>query len=281
MSQSPRRESPGSPSSLPHAGSRVPAWEAAWARSGRIVLLLDFDGTLAPIVERPEMAAMPARTREALERLLAHPGVDAAIVSGRGLEDARERAALPGIAYAGNHGMEIEGPGVERVHREAAAARPELERVVAALLPALDSVPGAFVEDKGLTLSVHYRQVARDRVPEVRAAVERAAGASDALRVTEGKEVLEVRPRVDWHKGRAVEFLLGVLDPAPGTPVLYLGDDTTDEDAFRALAAWAGGSGEGVLVADSSPAGTAARSYVRDPAEVAALLEELGRRAPA
>lgn len=244
------------------------------------MLLLDFDGTLAPIVERPEEARLPERTRAALERLLAHGEVDAAIVSGRGLADARERIPLQGLAFAGNHGMEIEAPWASRIHEEAAAARPELERVIAALVPALDAVPGAFVEDKGLTLSIHYRQVERPRVPAVRQAVERAAGGSDRLRVTEGKEVLEVRPRVDWHKGRAVEFLLEGLDPVPGVPVLYLGDDTTDEDAFRALARRRGGAGEGVLVADPPHGDTAARSYLRDPGEVAELLEALAERAP-
>ncbi len=264
---------------LPHARSRLDAWAEAWRGSGGIVLLLDFDGTLAPIVERPEMAEIPARTRAALERLLPLEGVEAAIVSGRGLADARARAALGGIAYAGNHGMEIEGPGVARLHEPAAAARPELETVLSRLLPALEPIPGAFVEDKGLTLSIHYRRVDRGRVPDVRKLVARAAGSSDRLRVTEGKEVLEVRPRVDWHKGKAVEFLLRSLEPAPGLPVLYLGDDTTDEDAFRALAGWRGGSGEGVVVGDPPPE-TAARCFVADPTEVAELLEGLADRAP-
>jgi trehalose 6-phosphate phosphatase len=101
---------------LPHALERVAEWADAWSRTGRLVLLLDFDGTLAPIVERPELAAMPEATRDGLSRLMARPGVEVAVVSGRGLADVRERAAIPGIAYAGNHGMEIHGPGVDRIH---------------------------------------------------------------------------------------------------------------------------------------------------------------------
>lgn len=273
MSESTDR--PGPRVSLPHARERVPDWRARWQRTGQMVLLLDFDGTLAPIVERPELAGMPARTGAALRQLLDRPGAVAAVVSGRGMADARERAGIPGIAYAGNHGMEIEGPGIHRIHRQAAEARPRLERVRDQVAEELGDVEGAVVEDKGLTLSIHYRLVNRARVERVREVVRGAAAAQDGLRVTEGKEVLEVRPDVEWDKGRAVEFLLEHLRPADDAPVLYIGDDVTDEDAFGALRRWRGGAGEGVIVADPPPGSTAAGSYVRDPAEVAELLEAL------
>jgi trehalose 6-phosphate phosphatase len=258
---------------MQHALERVPAWRDAWTRSGRLVLLLDFDGTLAPIVARPEMAAMPDRTRSALHALMERPGVTVAVVSGRGLADVRVRAAIPGIAYAGNHGMEIEGAGLHRIHPEAAAARPELEQVARSIQEALAGMDGAFVEDKGLTLSIHYRQAA-EREAEVRAAVHAAADGRPGLKVTEGKMVLEVRPRVEWDKGRAVLFLLEQMRPPEGSPLLYLGDDRTDEDAFRALEGWSA-SAEGILIADPLPAESAARSYLRDPVEVGALFEGL------
>jgi trehalose 6-phosphate phosphatase len=264
---------------LDHAMQRVAEWTAAWRTTGRLVLLLDFDGTLAPIVERPELAAMPGATRDALERLRARPGVQVAIVSGRGMADTRARAALQGVAYAGNHGMEIEGAGMYRVHPQALVARPELEAVLEALALALDPIPGAFVEDKGLTLSVHYRQTPEVDHGRVRDAVTAATdGRAETLRVTEGKMVLEVRPRVEWNKGRAVEFLLDHMRPPPGAPVLYLGDDRTDEDAFRELAET--GRGEGVIVADPVPADTAALSYLASTAEVAALFTALDAGAP-
>lgn len=259
---------------IPHAMERVPAWRAAWRRSGRLILLLDFDGTLAPIVPRAEDAAMPPETRAALDRLRAMPGVEAAVVSGRGLADVRERAAIAGIAYAGNHGMEIEGAGLSRVHPEALAARPLLEAVAAELAGSVGEVAGAWVEDKGLTLSIHYRQAAEGDAPRVREAVERAAAGHAGLRVTQGKMVLEVRPRVEWDKGRAVLFLLEQMRPPEGTPVLYLGDDTTDEDAFRALEGWGEGA-EGIIIAEALPGATAARSYLREPAEVGALFAAL------
>jgi trehalose 6-phosphate phosphatase len=259
---------------LENALERVPHWRAGWRESGRLVLLLDFDGTLAPIVERPELASMPDSTRAALAALMEARGVEVAVVSGRGLADVRERAAIPGIAYAGNHGMEIEGAGLHRIHPEARAARPALQAVLERLEPALDRIPGAFAEDKGLTLSIHYRLADPAREDQVRDAVHAAADRHVDLRVTEGKKVLEVRPRVEWDKGRAVLYLLDQMRPPAGTPVLYLGDDRTDEDAFRALEGW-NGAGEGVLIADPPPADSAARSYLPRPEAVAGLLMAL------
>ncbi len=258
---------------LIHATGRVAEWAEGWRRTGRLVLLLDFDGTLAPIVERPELAGMPEATRRALERLMAMPGVEVAVVSGRGLADVRERAAIPDIAYAGNHGMEIHGPGVDRIHPEAAAARPQLEEARRSIEHAIGGVPGAWVEDKLLTLSVHYRQAPRNRVPEVEQAVRDAAEGEPLLKVVPGKEVLEVRPRVDWHKGKAVLFLLDQMRPPAGAPVLYLGDDTTDEDAFAALRE--SGLGEGVRVIEDPSAESAAAAYVRTPQEVGELFAAL------
>jgi trehalose 6-phosphate phosphatase len=264
------------PPSLPHAFERVECWRAVWRETGSLVLLLDFDGTLAPIVSRPEAAALPAETRQHLERLRSRVGVEVAVVSGRGLSDAREKMGIPDIDYAGNHGMEIEGPRLRRIHPGAAAARPTLERVRERVAVAVRETAGAFVEDKGLTLSVHYRLVSPEEVPGVRRAVEEATEGEDAVRVTSGKMVMEIRPRVDWHKGRAVDFLLDSIDPPQGAPVLYLGDDTTDEDAFRAVAARKTVRGEGVRVGRPEGGRTAARSYVENPLEVAELLGRLG-----
>lgn len=258
---------------MQHALERVAVWADGWRRTGRIVLLLDFDGTLAPIVDRPELARMPDRTRRALERIMDMEGVAVAVVSGRGLADVRERASLPGIAYAGNHGMEIEGAGLHRIHPQAAGARPQLQAVAARIEADLEGIDGAFLEDKGLTLSIHYR-MAPEHAEEVREIVLAAADGRPELDVTEGKMVMEVRPRVEWDKGRAVLFLLDHLRPPADAPVLYLGDDRTDEDAFRAVRGW-DPAAEGVLVADPPPAESAATSLLRDPAEVGVLFEAL------
>lgn len=258
---------------LPHALQRVPHWSAARRRTGGLVLLLDYDGTLAPLVARPEAAAIPRPTRDALDRLRVQPGVAMAIVSGRGLADLRERAALPGILYAGNHGLEIEGEGLRWTHPDARNARPVLDAVAAEIAPILESIDGVWIEDKGLTLTVHFRLADPSAVPRLSSAVENAVSGRDEVRVTAGKRVLEVRPRVAWNKGSAVLFLLERMRPPAGAPVLYLGDDTTDEDAFRALADRGDGA-EGIIVADRAVE-TAAPSFVRTVEEAGELLARL------
>lgn len=258
---------------LPHAFDSVPRWSAAWRRTGRLVLLFDFDGTVAPLVARPDAATIPRSTRVALERLRLRSGVMMAVVSGRGLADVRERAAVAGIVYAGNHGLEMEGDGWRWTHPDAVAARPTLDAVATEITPVVESTDGAWVEDKQLTLTVHFRLADEVAVPRLRDAVQAAVAPRDGVRMIEGKMVLEVRPTVAWDKGRAVLFLLERWRPAAGAPVLYLGDDTTDEDAFRALAEKGGGA-EGIIVGTPVD-GTAACSFVRDVEEVSELLVRL------
>ncbi len=260
---------------LLHAAQKLPAWMEAWRRAGKLVLLLDFDGTLAPIVPRPEQADLPGATRGALEQLQARADVHLAVLSGRALGDIRRRIGMPGITCAGNHGMEIEGPGIARLHPEAAAARPKLEQAAQIVQPLLSDFAGAWLEDKELTLSLHYRELADERVPALTAAVLERVSPIRGLRLTHGKKVLEVRPKAAWHKGHAVLFLLEQLRPPPGTPVLYFGDDTTDEDAFVALRDVHAGAGEGIQVADPPVLASAAGSYLRSPAEVGEQLAAL------
>lgn len=210
-------------------------------RSAEHVLLLsDYDGTLTPIVERPELAELPPQTREVLERLVRRHNLTVGIISGRALGDLKARLGLEGIVYAGNHGLEMEGPGLWFVNPLAEEIRPLLRLLHLALLQALSALRGVLVEDKGLTLSVHYRQVDSGRVAEVKSALESVVSpsrAGDRVRVMSGKKVYEVRPAVDWDKGKAIELLLGKYSRGRRTRplLLYLGDDLTDEDGFRAV----------------------------------------------
>lgn len=258
---------------IPHAMERLDRWCAARRRAGRLLLALDFDGTLAPIVEAPEVARLQPAVGRALRRLLERPDTDVAVVSGRALEDVRAKVGLTDLYYAGNHGLEIEGPGLERRHREASEARPVLAACLDQVRRELDAVEGVLIEDKGLTASVHYRGVVQPVEQErVRDRVRELCGDA-GLRVTEGKKVMEIRPAVSWDKGRATRFLLEALEAGSETrgPALFIGDDVTDEDAFRALK----GRGDGILVASSPPASTAAAAYLRSVDEVAELLEAL------
>jgi trehalose-phosphatase len=260
-------------SSLPSALAELPRLVAETAVR-RPAFFLDYDGTLTPIVERPQDARLAAATREVLRRLAVRAPV--VVVSGRGREDVARLVDLPELTYAGSHGFDIEGPalageGGPLRFRPAEDAEPAVRAVTEALERDLAGVPGAQVEPKRFTVAVHYRRVPEARVAEVEAAVDRRLAAHPGLRKTYGKKVYELRPDVDWDKGRAVLWLLAALGLAgPEVVPVYLGDDVTDEDAFRALGQRPGG-GIGILVAEA-PRETAARYRLRDPNEVRELL---------
>ena len=263
---------------LPHARALVDGWREARRRAGRMLVALDYDGTLLPIAPRPEAAVLPEGTRALVARLAARPDTYVAVISGRGLEDIRARVGLEGVYYAGNHGLEIEGPGLRQVHEGALEALPQIAACAAELRARLAGVEGVILEDKGITLSVHYRLVSdEEEVARVRREVLATCGDRAGLRITTGKRVLEVRPAVDWDKGQAIRFLVEALGlETTRAPVVFFGDDLTDEDAFRALR----GRGDGVLVATAEEVrpDTAATALVESTEEVLELLEALADR---
>jgi trehalose 6-phosphate phosphatase len=247
---------------------------AARLRGRRLAVFLDYDGTLTPIVERPEDARLSDVMRAAVRRLAGQCPV--AVVSGRDRADVACLVGLDALYYAGSHGFDISGPNGFRMEYEAAQqARPALVAAADTLEAALADVAGAAVERKRFAVAVHYRRVAETEVGRVRAVVDRVAVAHPELRQTGGKKVFELRPRVEWDKGRAVLWLLEVLGLAEtDVTALYIGDDETDEDAFAALATRGAGS-VGILVTEA-PRPTAAAYQLRDPDEVRVFLERLG-----
>jgi trehalose 6-phosphate phosphatase len=258
---------------IPHASRIVEQLRTARGTAGHLLLGLDFDGTLTPIMPRPEDAALPRDAGDVLLSLSRRADTWIAILSGRALRDIAQKVGLDGAFYAGNHGLEITGPGVHRVHEQAEAARSLMAELSARLQHDLAAIPGAQLEDKGLTLSVHYRR-APDEHAERRsvATVEQLCAPFDELRVTHGKKVVEVRPAVDWHKGEALRFLRDTIARgAAPVPTVFIGDDITDEDGFRQV----GPDGYGIIVADPVPADTAAQAYLRSPAEVVEFLRQL------
>lgn len=260
---------------MQHALDRIPGWVWDWSRTGRLVLLLDFDGTLAPIVPHADDASLLPGIGISLNRLGQRSDAHVAVISGRGLEDVRQRVGIPHLLYVGNHGMEMEGAGIREVAPEALELRPQIEAARATIANAVRELECVWIEDKGLTLTIHHRQAAAEVEPRIREVVEAAVAGEPRLRMTTGKMVFEVRPRIDCDKGTAVTSLLRHLDPPAGSPILYLGDDRTDEDAFRAVRAWNGGGGEGVLVTDHPTMTTAATSYLHGVEDVSALLATL------
>jgi trehalose 6-phosphate phosphatase len=237
----------------------------------------DFDGTLSEIVEDPDSARLVDGAAEALTSLSAACPV--AILSGRDLADVRARIGLPGLWYAGSHGFELTGPdGTHHQNPEAAASIPVLAGAAADLADQLGHIPGVVVEHKRFGVAVHYRNAARDRVGEVAAAV-RTAGQRTALRVTTGREVIELRPNIDWDKGKTLRWVLDYIrDNERAGPLLpiYLGDDITDEDAFDAV----DDDGIAILVrhSDDGDRATAARYALEDPSRVREFTERLARR---
>jgi trehalose 6-phosphate phosphatase len=241
-----------------------------------LVLGLDFDGTLAPIVDDHTEAALDPAVRGPLDRLAERPGVAVALVSGRALSDLAGRVGLDGAVYAGNHGLELGHDDEVTVHPAAVGLRREVDRLCAELDAALADVPGYAVENKGVTATVHFRAAPEGSVPRVVETVERLAGGVDGLRVTEGKAIRELRPAVEWDKGRVMELLAGTVPG--GWLTVYLGDDTTDEDAFRAIQP----EGIGVRVGSTTddPVDTDAAYRLDDRTAVPRFLEWLDAKAP-
>ncbi len=257
--------------------SELPDGMQALDVTAQPAVFYDFDGTLSEIVKDPDSARLVDGAAEALTSLSTSCPV--AILSGRDLADVRERIGLPGLWYAGSHGFELTGPdGEHHENAEAAQSIPVLAQAAAALADQLGGIPGVVVEHKRFGVAVHYRNAARDRVGEVAAAV-RSAGQRTALRVTTGREVIELRPDVDWDKGKTLRWVLDYIRDNEGGGTLlpiYLGDDITDEDAFDAVA----GDGVAILVrhSDDGDRATAARYALDDPARVREFTERLARQ---
>lgn len=225
-----------------------PAIQKEIARAPHTLFCFDYDGTLTPIVASPELARLPGSTREALDSLNRTPNFTVAIVSGRALAEIKEMVGLEGLIYVGNHGLELAGPGIDYLNPAARAARPFIEEAAVLLDKKLSIFPGVRVEDKELSLSIHYRRADEEDVPRIKDLIHSVLDpflSSGKLKVSSGKKVIEVRPPVGWDKGKIVVWLIGEISAREKTDSLltvYLGDDRTDEDAFRTL------SGQGITV---------------------------------
>lgn len=236
----------------------------------RAAVFLDYDGTLTPIVERPDLAVLSEDMRATVKALAGLCTV--AIISGRDRADVERLVGLDELVYAGSHGFDIAGPdGLEVQHEEGGAFAAIVHRAAERLREALAPIEGALVEPKRFAVAVHYRQVAEGEVSVVEAAVDQLLAEASDLRKTYGKKVFELRPRLDWDKGKAVSWLLEALGlHGPDVLPFYLGDDTTDEDAFAALTE----RGIGILI--GCPARETAAAYVLDrPADVQRFLRNL------
>ena len=245
----------------------------AQVRDARLVVFLDYDGTLTPIVAHPEEALLAEEMRATVADLSRQCPV--AIVSGRGLQDVRAKVGIDRIYYAGSHGFEIAGPdGRVEEYGPAREHLPALDAAQEVLENLLRTIPAAQIERKKFSIAVHYRNVEPSCVGAVDEIVDRTLKRYSGLRKARGKKVFELQPAVDWNKGCALIWLMDHLHLGrPEVLPLYIGDDLTDEDAFRVLEQ----HGIGIVVGDGDRI-TMARYRLRDPREVQQFLRRLAEQ---
>lgn len=242
-------------------------FEGELSSSRPVLLGFDFDGTLSPLVRRPDAARLPERTKRLLKRLSALPGVVVAIISGRGLKDISTRVPLLGVYHAGNHGLEICGPDFDWRHPRAGTAVRRVRGLARRIVAALKNFPGVLMENKRLTLSVHYRTLHPAREGELEGALKRSLESYDDLILVPGKKTWEIRPKGRWGKGQAL-LKIGRQAKTQGF-VFFIGDDHTDEHGFRFL----GERAASVRVGHFR--GSSARFHLERQGEVHTLLKRL------
>ncbi len=252
---------------------------AAKLAGRRSAVFLDYDGVLTPIVDRPEDAVMSGGMREAVQALAQRCSV--CVVSGRDRPVVQQMMGVDNLVVAGSHGFDIWSPQHGAIAHDAAIGFEDLiSEVTDRLRAEVESIPGAVAEPTRASVAVHYRLVDPEHHAQVAAVVDELLDEyPERLKITPGKMVYELQPKIDWHKGKAVLHLLQTLDlDADDVVPLYLGDDITDEDAFRALA----GRGVGIIVGhpdDPEVANrpTAADFVLESTIEVEQFLDTLAR----
>jgi trehalose-phosphatase len=242
------------------------------AKGKYLSLFLDCDGTLAPIVDTPDKAVIPRRTKDLIIALSRKNNCSVAVISGRSLADIKKKCGIRGIIYSGNHGFQISGPKLRFTRSLAASYKKILRGIKSILKQRLSGIKGVLIEDKGVCLALHFRLASRDSLPFINSVFRQATAfftAENKIIVKAGKKVMEVAPADGWGKGKIVLWIMAkqrsALKEKKIMPV-YIGDDLTDEDAFKAL------KGRGVTIFVGKPGSSGADYYLRGTREVAKFL---------
>ena len=237
----------------------------------RVALFLDFDGTLAPIRKDSQQCYLSPVTRKLLKSILGSGKSVLAVLSGRSLSDLQKRLSIRGAFYAGSHGLEISGPALRFIHKNARVAKPALDMIMRNLQEKIDSREGVLIEKKPYSFALHYRDAAKEIVPFIRKAfhdtIKKESAYERSFIVMRGKKVLELLPRVSWNKGAAALHIMTKLDKKY-LPIC-VGDDSTDETLFEAFCE------TGITIRVGPSRRTAARYYLKGQWEVPLLLKQI------
>ena len=224
----------------------IPPFASEYTKIGELlhdktpVIFLDYDGTLTPIVNRPEDAILSDEMKEILKSCASRLYV--AVVSGRDMVDLKNRVDIDQIIYAGSHGFRISGPeGLYLEHEKSASLLPRLDEAENQLQQLFSGkFEGVQVERKRYAIAVHYRNARKEEVPDIKQEVTELVKNTAGFKTGEGKMILEIKPDIDWHKGKAVHWILERLNLTNREKYMpiYIGDDVTDEDAYESLSDW-------------------------------------------
>ena len=240
-----------------------------------IYLFLDYDGTLTPIVDTPEKAVLHREVKEILKKLTINSKCKIAIISGRSLKDIKNKIGLNNIFYVGNHGLEIEGGKIKFESRNSSEIKLIIRQIREDLSNRLSTFKGVFIEDKGLTLSFHYRLADKKGMTSIKKIFDEVTHlylTQNKIKINPGKMVYDIKPLVTWNKGTAVLLLLEqqrtLIREEPVIPI-YIGDDVMDEDAFEVL------KDKGLTIFVGEPCKSKARNYLKDHTEVTKFLNQI------
>ena len=241
------------------------------------ILFLDYDGTLVPICKEPPLARLSSDTKKLLKELLRNPFFSVGIISGRCLGEIRKMVGIPDLFYAGNHGFEIMFKKRVWIHPDLENFASGLKKIVRAVNSRTRGIKGIIVENKKFTASIHYRNVTTHSPGAIRTLITDILDPyPETFTVCRGKKVFEIRPRIEWDKGKAVERLTELLAVRTRMMRIYIGDDQTDEDAFTVLGK------RDIPIRVGAKKGSRASYYLRGSGEVSTFLkmlhEELGGR---
>jgi trehalose-phosphatase len=233
-------------------------------------LFLDFDGTLVPIQNDPTKCVLPRGMKGQLEAIALSGKACIAILTGRTVSDVRDRVNIQDVYYGGNHGLEISGPRVNYTHPDALSGKHIIDGVCREIEQEIGNIEGAFIEKKKFGFTLHYRMAHKEDKALIQRAFHRiTVENSDAQTVTvmRGKKVLELAPNVSWDKGIAALFILQELKR--NYLPIYVGDDLTDETAFKTL------NEDGITIRVGRSKKTAAKYYLKGQWEVSRFLKHI------